>query len=1439
MLISPCHVVSCIGAPTDVGTSTQGTHNGPDALRRAGLVHALESRGVHVHDYGDVHGPDNPHQDHSQPYRNLAEVTQWNQAVHDAVYAELIQGRMPMLLGGDHSLAVGSIAAVARHCREKNQPLYVVWIDAHADYNTVDTSPSGNMHGMPLTLLCGKGPSALTHMSGVCPALQVHQIRQIGVRSIDPLEQVAVEQTHLQVFTMQHIRLRGIDAVLNDVLRDLPDTAHLHVSFDVDCLDPHDAPGVGTPAADGPNLDDIRTCLGRIAQTGLMGSLDVVELNPQRDEHGKTTALVLDLLQHMLSAHALAKCRFDMDAFHRVDEAALTSALIAHVQAQHLPFAEIEQTAEGQAEVLRIQTKHGSGLNRLMLEYSLSSEEGLALMCLTEALLRIPDVQTREVLIRDTLGHANWLSHIGHSSSLFVNATTWGLLIAGKWCDSPSENTLNAAAQSLWRKGGTTLVRRAVELAVGMMGSQFVMAQTIEEALSKTKTRVEQGFTFSFDMLGESALSQQHAQAYFDSYAHAIDHIGHGQRAGVVAGHGISVKLSALHPRYCMQQRERVHAELYPRLYALALKAKQYDMGLNIDAEESERLTLSLELIQRLACEPALKGWAGLGIVVQSYQTRALMVVRYLVQLAKTTGQRFMVRLVKGAYWDSEIKRCQQMGLSHFPVFTRKSHTDVAYLACAAELIAHADCIYPQFATHNVHTFACVQALAKQQGVRDFEMQCLLGMGETLYAEPLELSRRTNQPLRCRIYAPVGAHISLLPYLVRRLLENGANSSFVSQMVDPHVSLKALVKNPLELAANEPLLSAPCKLPSALFSPSRLNSAGVDWLSEVEIKKWNQIKQRHRHKKPQQAVVYASEQQVQQALVDAMDYASTWQSTSKLQRANFLLRTADLLERERDELLYLLCTEAKKTWPNALAEVREAVDFCRYYARQLLDSKKSLEQTGLAVCISPWNFPLAIFMGQVAAALACGYCVIAKPAEQTPHIAQLAIHLLHRAHVPMYAVQCVQGDASIGALLVASPHVRAVLFTGSNAAAKHIQHSLLQHGPGHLPALLVAETGGQNAMLVDSSAHLEQVVHDVLESAFDSAGQRCSALRVLCIQQDIAEPLLALLKAAMCELVLGNPLDIHTDVGPVIDHAAYTAIVEHIDSMRAKGHAVWQTQRTVTHEDPAYLVPPTLINISNLNQLQHEVFGPVLHVLVYPAGQSTAIVEQINATGFALTFGIHSRVQSEIERWADSIRAGNVYINRNMVGAVVGSQPFGGNGLSGTGPKAGGPLYLPYLMGDTAPHGARELELLGPTGERNVYRLLPRGRVWCSARDEAQLRHQIQACVATGNTALVVLGDQHEKPSWADALEHHGQTICWVEALDYNAIDAVLCERNLAYIHHIHTCMAEQAKAIVPIVLEYAQGHYPTHALYREQVVSTNTTAKGGNASLINMPRLI
>ena len=769
-------------------------------------------------------------------------------------------------------------------------------------------------------------------------------------------------------------------------------------------------------------------------------------------------------------------------------------------------------------------------------------------MCLAEALLRIPDHQTRDRLIRDKIGGGDWRAHLGHSPSLFVNAATWGLVVTGRLAQAPSERTLSAALVRLIRSGGEPLVRRGVDMAMRLLGEQFVLGQTIEEALANSRKMEARGFRHSYDMLGEAAMTDADARRYVAEYEHAIDAIGHSSnRRGVVDGAGISVKLSALHPRYTRSQRERVMAELLPRLRALALRARQHDIGLNIDAEECDRLELSLDLLEAICGDPALAGWDGIGFVVQAYQKRAIFVVEHLIELARRSGHRLMVRLVKGAYWDTEIKRAQVDGLDDMPVFTRKPHTDVSYLACARTLLDAPDAVFPQFATHNAHSLAAIYCMAGSDfRPGQYEFQCLHGMGEVLYEEvvgPDNLGRP------CRIYAPVGTHETLLAYLVRRLLENGANSSFVNRINDPDIHVDTLVVHPVPhvTKTNPDLLPhAEISHPRALFEPARPNSRGFDFadehsLAELALALEASAYRQWRAAPPGEAdgpveeirnpadrrdivghFIEASAGDLDAAVARAA--ASRWREVTARDRAACLFRAADLVEERMLRLVGLIVREAGRSLPNAVSEIREAVDFLRYYAVAVREAPGSGRPLGPVVCISPWNFPLSIFTGQIAAALACGNPVLAKPAEETPLIAAEAVRLLQEAGIPPDALQLLPGRGETGARLVGDARIAGVMFTGSTSVARAIQRQLAERlGPDGRPVPLIAETGGQNALIVDSSALPEQAVADVLASAFDSAGQRCSALRVLCLQEDIADRILTMLKGAMAELAVGDP----------------------------------------------------------------------------------------------------------------------------------------------------------------------------------------------------------------------------------------------------------------------------------------------------------------------------
>ncbi|MFT6590998.1 MAG: RHH-type proline utilization regulon transcriptional repressor/proline dehydrogenase [Rhodoferax sp.] len=1004
----------------------------------------------------------------------------------------------------------------------------------------------------------------------------------------------------------------------------------------------------------------------------------------------------------------------------------------------------IDRVATQLVEGLRSK-KDASGVEALVQEFSLSSQEGVALMCLAEALLRIPDNATRDALIRDKISHGDWHSHLGNSPSMFVNAAVWGLMLTGKLTSTSSEKSLASSLTRLIGKGGEPLIRQGVHRAMKLMGEQFVTGQTISEALANSRSLEKAGFRYSYDMLGEAATTEADAERYLASYEQAIHAIGkasHGR--GIHEGPGISVKLSALHPRYSRAQRERVMSELLPRLLQLTQLARQYDIGLNIDAEESDRLELSLDLLEGLCFAPTLKGWNGIGFVVQAYQKRCPFVLDYMIDLARRSGHRLMVRLVKGAYWDSEIKRAQLDGLDGYPVFTRKVHTDVSYLACARKLLAAPDAIYPQFATHNAQTVSAIYHMAGHNYYSgQYEFQCLHGMGEPLYDQVTGTLANGKLGRPCRIYAPVGTHETLLAYLVRRLLENGANTSFVNRIGDTNVSVAELVVDPVleaqqieidagQLGAPHPKIGLPRQMFADLGDQSRLNSAGLNLAHEQQLASlavallcstqghytaapsvtaaaspvspdnaaaegWQPVLNPADTRDQVGWVRPATAIEVELAVSRAARAAQIWQGTPTQERAACLQRAAGLLEQRMQSLLGLIVREAGKSLPNAIAEVREAVDFLRYYAAQVAatfdnDSHRPL---GVVLCISPWNFPLAIFAGQVAAALASGNCALAKPAEQTPLIADVMVKIFHEAGVPQDAVQLVPGTGdTVGAALVAHPLVAGVMFTGSTEVSRLIAQTLakrLSRQGRSIP--LIAETGGQNALVADSSALAEQLVGDVLASAFDSAGQRCSALRLLCIQEDGADRVVTMIKEAMREWVMGNPDRMHTDVGPVIDEEARAQIEQHIVNLQAAGQPVTRLARDES-AGQGHFVTPALIEIDNITRLQREVFGPVLHVLRYRREQLDEVLDAINATGFGLTFGVHSRIDETIAQVTQKVQAGNVYVNRNVIGAVVGVQPFGGIGLSGTGPKAGGPLYLYRLLQASQAQGNRALAAL-------------------------------------------------------------------------------------------------------------------------------------------------
>jgi RHH-type proline utilization regulon transcriptional repressor/proline dehydrogenase/delta 1-pyrroline-5-carboxylate dehydrogenase len=1020
------------------------------------------------------------------------------------------------------------------------------------------------------------------------------------------------------------------------------------------------------------------------------------------------------------------------------DETEHVRELLAAARQPDTDRAAIQATAADLVRRVRTRAQDQGAIEAFMRQYDLGSEEGVLLMCVAEALLRIPDQETADKLIRDKLGDADWKKHLGQSDSVLVNASTWGLMLTGKLVDlaDDTKRDVHNAFQRLVGRVGEPVIRLAVRQAMRIMGHQFVMGRTIEEALSRSRKGPNAAYRYSFDMLGEGALTTKDALRYLDAYRMAIHAIGrsgdkgHFLDADVFAAPSISVKLSALHPRYEHAKRERVLAELGPRLLELSQLAKRYGIGLTIDAEETDRLELSLDLIFQVLGDASLQGWHGFGIVVQAYQKRAPFVIDYIAEQARALGRRIPVRLVKGAYWDSEVKRAQIDGQSGYPVFTRKPNTDVSYQACARRLLQAADAVYPMFATHNAQTIAAIHRMAKTVLGEDaaagpaskFEFQKLHGMGDDLYAEVVPASR-LNVP--CRVYAPVGSHEDLLPYLVRRLLENGANSSFVNRITDENVAIDDLIRDPVEtVSAFDSIPHPRIPLPVDLYrsylaldsSNDRDNSMGLNLANDSQLQAlaaqvnaagagtWTAAPlvpgatvtgERIAVTNPadRREVVghwqAADGATVEKALQNAVAAQPDWDATPAASRAAILEHAAQLLEARMSTYIAMCTKEAGKTIPDGIAEVREAVDFLRYYAAQARkhfapealpgptgeSNTLQLAGRGVFVCISPWNFPLAIFMGQVAAALAAGNSVIAKPAEQTNLVGHAAVKLMHEAGIPEAVLQFLPGDgATVGAALTRDARVAGVAFTGSNDTARAINRAMAAHD-GAI-GVLIAETGGQNALIADSSSLPEQLVKDALSSAFTSAGQRCSAARVLFVQDDIADKVVHMIAGAMAELRVGDPGLLSTDVGPVIDTDALALLEAHAARMakEAKEIAVATTDDAVAH---GTFFAPRAWELASLSQLTRENFGPALHVIRWKADQLDQVVDTINATGFGLTLGIHSRIDETIDRIVQRAKVGNIYVNRNQIGAVVGVQPFGGQNLSGTGPKAGGPHYLP------------------------------------------------------------------------------------------------------------------------------------------------------------------
>lgn len=1178
----------------------------------------------------------------------------------------------------------------------------------------------------------------------------------------------------------------------------------------------------------------------------------------------------------------LPEIRARIRTLHREDEA----RVLADLARRHSLDEQARVAASADAaELIRdIRKAADSSLMDVFLaEYGLSTDEGVALMCLAEALLRVPDAQTVDELIEDKIAPSEWGEHLGKSSSSLVNASTWALLLTGKVLKDQDSGGLAQTLHNAVRRLGEPVIRTAVKRVMGEMGHQFVLGQDIAEATRRGAHQQKKGFTYSYDMLGEAAMTARDAQTFFNSYRDAIEHLAKSATHQDTRDNpGLSVKLSALHPRYEVSHRARVMKELVPRAKQLAIIAKDARMGFNIDAEEAERLDLSLDVIEELIRSPEFEGWNGFGVVVQAYGKRAAAVIDWLYELAVELDRQFMVRLVKGAYWDTEIKLAQVNGVSDFPVFTHKSATDVSYICCARKLLDYSDRIYPQFATHNAHSVCAILNMAKDS--QAYEFQRLHGMGEVLHKLVME-----KHETRCRIYAPVGTHRDLLAYLVRRLLENGANSSFINQVVDEDVPPELIAADPFTiLDAKAVTRVSNIKKPTDLYMPHRVNSKGWDlrnyddldaflvarshfmdhrWTSEPIIAdnsdavNTEESERNHIKTYPTQpdtsrntlSPVYnpndstdlvghasaATAQQVEMALANA----TSWASSSAEERQVILTRAAELYEHHAGEIFAALCREAGKTLLDAVAEIREAVDFLRFYALEAVRLAQAPER-GIVTCISPWNFPLAIFTGQISAALAAGNGVLAKPAEPTTIVASIAVRLMHEAGVPRAALQLLPGGGTtVGTTITSDPRVNGICFTGSTGVAQLIYRNACSNLEPD--STFIAETGGLNAMIVDSSALPEQAVRDIVDSSFRSCGQRCSALRVLYLQKDIADDFLTMLFGAMDELEIADSKNIFSDVGPVITTIARQQIIDHIDNARSSGRLLKQ----LNAPEEGLFVGPAVIRVDGIQSLEKEIFGPVLHVTTFDVSEIDRIVDDINASGFGLTFGLHTRIDDRVQRITSKLKVGNIYVNRNQIGAVVESQPFGGEGLSGTGPKAGGPLYverfkrLPLpanesVTGNEAPistvqealneavtdtHAAiRSRVMRGPTGESNRWSTFAKGTILCLGPSASDARQQMDmlaklgcnsVAVAPGVTGPNTISGYLPRQSLT-VLDGFAAVVLWAQKDDLISAREALAERQGALIQLIATSDL-QALCV------------------QERHICIDTTAAGGNTSLL------
>ena len=1167
------------------------------------------------------------------------------------------------------------------------------------------------------------------------------------------------------------------------------------------------------------------------------------------------------------SSERLNTLRAELRSRYLMSEPQVVTQLLTSLELDDSTLDNIHQDACKLVELLRAHDKP-TMMESFLSEYGLSTREGVGLMCLAEALLRVPDATTIDELIADKLESSDWAAHLGQSSSPLVNASTWALMLTGRVLDDGDNPTRSLSG--LLKRVGEPVVRTAVGQAMKLLGRQFVLGQNIDQAVREARTLEKQGYTYSYDMLGEAAHTFDDADRYTRAYAEAIERLSAVAGSTIRDKPGISVKLSALHPRYEYTHHKAVMTELLPRVTELAIQAKVAGIGFNIDAEEADRLELSMDVIGALLADPALADWDGLGVVVQAYSRRALPVINWLLAVTELNQRKIMVRLVKGAYWDTEIKQAQELGLASFPVFTRKINTDVSYLACAQVLLANRHLVYPQFATHNAHSVSAIRNMAGSD-TESYEFQRLHGMGESLH-ERVHQQYKT----RCRVYAPVGAHRDLLAYLVRRLLENGANSSFVNQIVDHRIPPSDVARCPVrELQKTSPIEHPGITLPADLYQPQRSNSKGFRINDPASITPLLNAREDFRETLWQVAplihgqatsdasealyspndaselvghVAPATAEQVTQAIDAAASFKAEWAATPVATRAAALQATADAFEEHTAEFCAMLCREAGKTLNDAISEVREAVDFLRYYAAVAPESASSADGPqghGVMACISPWNFPLAIFTGQIAGALVGGNVVIAKPAEQTPLLAGKAIALMHQSGIPTGAVQLLPGFGSTtGRQLTTDPRIDGVCFTGSTDTSRLIERSLASRTAEQVAAgaspnpLLMAETGGLNAMIVDSSALTEQVVRDTVMSAFQSAGQRCSALRILYVQKEAYQRVLTMLQGAMDALSLGHPWQLSTDVGPVIDSEAHSAFTAYIDQHRQAGSLLHQVELPAelkaNTDCSRLIIPPALIKVNGIADMESEIFGPVLHLASFEARDLSRVVDDINARGFGLTFGLHTRIDDRVQQVVDAIQAGNVYVNRNQIGAVVGSQPFGGEGLSGTGPKAGGPWYVPRLMnrtvaehtlpGNEAQDETGGLVLPGPTGESNHWRAVPRNTVLILESDAAA------SAAASGQLeeSVRALGCSVSKMPLAEVLG--GSESVLHSRLQQDSVAVVLTDsQDPDALLSIRQQLAATNGPLLPLLNSVAD----SSRFLLERHICIDTTAAGGNASLL------